>query len=131
MADKASHISKACSDFAFLNECIKVFDVGSKYPAWFIIIEFYTCLQVVDAILASLDVHPDSHENRKRYIAANPKHFDSDFAMSYGELQNQSHKARYVDSKVPKFREEEIGSCDSSFHYILQYARKKYAIEIK
>jgi uncharacterized protein (UPF0332 family) len=75
----------------------------SVHPGWGAVLAFYSALHLVDAFLATKDVHPESHRDREAAISR-----VSELRAIYPDyraLQNRSNDVRY---RLKRLRSQEV-----------------------
>jgi hypothetical protein len=85
------------------------------FPDWLVTAEFYTALHVVDAYLATNNIHPTTHTLRGQCIF-------TDLALrpiyrEYQDLENLSRDVRY---EVYTLTQQDLKDCASSLS-VIQY----------
>jgi len=131
MPDLASHTNQAKRNCDFLGQCKSKQDIRTSFPEWYITIQFYACLHIVEAIFAITDEHYDKHTTRNQLLWFRKKEFDTDFAAKYNDLFNLSHRARYLNDRKKQISPGDLQSCDDHFSYIIGYAKLKHKISIE
>ena len=58
---------------------------------WAAVVVFYSCLHLVDRLASRLNIHPQSHGDRQRFLT---KHHRS-ILVAYNDLKDASEIARY------------------------------------
>jgi hypothetical protein len=82
------HIDQARSNALFLS----TFDPKTtQHPDWAITVAFYTALHLADACLASHNIHPNDHHERRGAVA---RHLSA-VRAHYVALESESRRTRY------------------------------------
>jgi len=96
--------------------------------SWFVVFQFYVCVHLVEAILATTNAHSGGHKERRTNIFANSRLFSKEFRDRYMYLYDISKLARYeVTRRLSQKRLDEAEKC---FSYILDFAKDSHGIEI-
>lgn len=100
MSDANQHIQKAKHNERFY---LSLDLYQSPYKDWFVTGIFYTALHLIDAYLATKDIHPFSHGMRDDWIKKN-RELDKIW-FAYRDLKEFRMKASY---KIHDFNAQEI-----------------------
>mgnify|MGYP000009368541 CR=1 FL=1 len=95
MADPAPHIEKAKRNLEFARKGIK-----GDYVDWIVVAEFYSAIHYIEATLARLGKHSDSHTQRYQMMIENSRNFTRDCLTNYKTLESLSRKARYTADQI-------------------------------
>ena len=69
---------------------------GVYYYDWEIVVEFYACVHLVEAVLKKkFDIDSVDHNKRREFMEKNKDIFTDDVMESYTALLEYSHQARY------------------------------------
>ena len=90
LAIKEKHNNKAVHNQSFYNS-IKT----DLYPDWAIIILFYKSVHLIESVLATINEHPDSHQDRSDLMIKHSDLISKEVRTNYNQLKSFSHLARY------------------------------------
>lgn len=85
------HISKYEHDKNFFSSIKSI-----EYPDWAVIVLFYRSVHLLESVMATLDQHSGTHDERKMFMNDNCRLFPKDVKKRYRELESLSRSARYV-----------------------------------
>jgi hypothetical protein len=128
MPDKDEHVGQLRHNYAFLTESQAKCNISTTFPDWFFTIRFYICVHIVEAILATVNVHSDNHDDRHVKIARLRNQFRDDFEKHYRDMYNTSVRARYSTKIHRNIKTRVLEENERSFNYIISYAKEKYNI---
>ncbi len=95
MADSAPHIEKAKRNLEFARKGIK-----EDYAEWVVVAEFYSAIHYIEATLAKLGKHSDSHMQRYQMMMDESQSFTRVCRTNYKTLESLSKKARYTADQI-------------------------------
>ena len=129
MPSQAEHLRKARQNRVFFEACEQneEIKISAKHCEWSIIVRFYECLHIVEAIAATKEIHFPKHEVRNAQIRMWKTLFDSEFANRYVDLYNLSWRARYSEKKI---MHGDVADCDAAYTYIRNFAHTKHGLTI-
>jgi hypothetical protein len=129
MAGFDAHVDQADRNAEFLKACDTYF--RAQYIEWIVVIRFYICLHIVEAIYGTLPIprHFKDHKERNRILPMFIGNlYDQAFCEHYLDLYQLSQQARYDTNKENPLTPADINSSEISFNHIIEYARKRYRI---
>ena len=129
MPEPKDHVSQARRNFAFLSACKDKIDIRNTYPEWHVVVSLYTCLHIVEAILAKNKIHCHKHQERHLLVSTRPE-FGLVFYTHYVDLYNLTMRARYLSDGKKTISPNDLRDCDFHFDEITKFAKDKYGIEI-
>ena len=106
MPDPEPHIEKAKRNLEFARKGIK-----GDYVEWVVIAEFYSAIHYIEAKLARLGKHSESHVQRYQMMLDDSKNFTKDCLTNYKSLEALSRKARYTVDKIDDNEASQAQEC--------------------
>jgi hypothetical protein len=114
MPSRESHLGQAEGNAEFAGDLLNR-DWSAACADWAVSALFYSAVHLVDAYLATMDAHPETHTIRGNWVARTDKL--KPVYSNYEELRNRSEDARY---KCRHFKPAQVRAIRSSDHDPLQ-----------
>lgn len=126
MPSRDKHVEKFKDNHAFLGSCETLLGLPGTHACWHVVIRFYVCVHIVEAILATISADSHDHSARRANILDHSDLFDTEFQNSYFYLYDSSIIARY-HGKV-RLNPNRLSDVEKRYRYILHYAMEKHGI---
>jgi hypothetical protein len=127
MASFPAHVDQADRNAEFLKACNTYFN--AQFIEWIVVVRFYICLHIVEAIFATHGRDLKSHSERTKVMPMFVGNlYDRDFSDHYMDLYQLSCHARYATNISDPLTPRDISDSEIHFNYIITFAKNKYKI---